>query len=162
EVSYHDPADVDARLKDSRLLPILLKVTNVSSRTASINYADFRLNLNGNQPLLPVDSSAVADEIRRTGRLPRLLGFLASQSSAFHRTNLEQKRLRDGGIDPGKTKEGFVFFLRPREPDTTPFNGLMWLETGHYSPQALETKSVTVKTAPKPTTLDRIRQMWQT
>src|SRR5262249_28528793 len=64
DISYHDPVEIDARLKGSRLLPVKLSVTNVSSRPVSLAYGDFKLNLNGNQSLAPVDAPAVADELR--------------------------------------------------------------------------------------------------
>jgi hypothetical protein len=163
DVSYHDPAEVDARLKGSRLLPVQLTVTNVSSQPVSLNYADFRLNLNGNQLLSPVDAPAVAEEIRRMhNKFPKLMNFLGNQDASFHRTNLDKKRLEDGRIQPGKDKDGFIYFMRPGAADPAPFNGIMWLETSHYGSQALETKSVTVKTAPKPGMLDSFRQWWQT
>jgi hypothetical protein len=162
EIAYHDPADIDKRLAGSRLLPIRLSVTNVSSQPISLDYADIRLTLNGTQTLSAVDAAAVASEIRRmNGRFPKLLDFLASQSSTFHRTELEKKRLQDGRIQPRRKKEGYVFFMRPAQGDG-PFNGLMWLETGAYSPQALETKAISVTRAPEPSTLNRIQQILHT
>src|SRR6185295_18501680 len=72
------------------------------------------------------------------------------------------RRLQDGRIEPGKSKEGLVFFLRPDATPADSFNGVLWLETTGYTPQALETKDVHVQTAPAPTMMDRIRQMWKT
>jgi uncharacterized caspase-like protein len=37
----------------------------------------------------------------------------------------------------------------------------MWLETNRYAPQALETKTITVLTAPKPSTLEWVHQTWR-
>jgi len=163
EIAYHDPAEIDERLKGSRLVPIRLSATNVSQQPVALNYADFRLNLNGNQTLTSVDPRVVADEIERmNGRFPQLMDFLRSQSSTFHRTELEKQRLPDGRIGPGRKKEGFVFFMRPAIANAKPFNGVMWLETNRYSPQALETKAISVFTAPKPTTVEWIRQTWRT
>src|SRR5215216_6214030 len=111
EIEYHDPGEIDKRLEGSRLLPIKLTVSNIASRPITLDYADLRLNVGGNQVLAPVDTTVVNEEIRRSGRFPRLLGFLASQSSTFHRTELDRRRLPNGKIEPGKAKEGFVFFV---------------------------------------------------
>src|SRR6185295_7887453 len=96
ELAYHDPADIDARLTGSRVLPFKLTASNVSSQPVPLDYADIKLNLNGNQTLTPVAANLVADEIRRmNGKFPALLSFLSSQSSTFHRSNIEKKQLRN-------------------------------------------------------------------
>src|SRR5262249_1801943 len=122
--------------------------------------SDFRLNLNSNQVLSPVEPEVIADEIRKTGKYAKLLSFLNSQSSVFHRNALETRRLKDGAINPKERRDGFVFFMRP-EPPNPAFTGMMWLDTKGYEPQALETKDVTVKTASKPSTMDAIRRLWE-
>src|SRR5262245_16868235 len=146
DVQYHDPGEIDI-LKGSRVLPVQLTITNESSRPVPLGYTDFKLTLNGNQTLSPVEPSVIADEIRRTGRYPKLLGFLFSQSSVFYRNALDRRRLTDGPIKARGKKEGFVFFMQPELPSPPPFNGVMWLDTNGYGLQALETKDVTVRTA---------------
>jgi hypothetical protein len=162
EIKYHDPKDIDRRLQGSRVLPFSLSATNVSSAPARLDYGDIRLNLNGSRVLDPADPAVVADEIRKmNGRYVRLLNFLASQSSTFHRSELEKRRLRDGLIRPGEKKEGFIFFLRPAGQAAEPFNGVMWLEPSGYLPQALETKDVAVKVSANPSMQGRITEWWQ-
>ena len=162
EVQYHDPGEINDQLKGSRVLPFKFSASNLSSQAVPLNYEDIRLNLDGNRLLTPSDPSMIAEEIRAGGRLPKLMNFLAGQSSTFHRTELEKTLLQDGLIPPGKKKEGFIYFLKPDGPDAGSFNGIMWLEPKGYPPQVLETKDVTVKTAPKPATTERIRQAWET
>ena len=126
---YHDPADLDQRLKGTRVLPVKLTVRNITTRSVSLTYDDVRLNLDGVGVLGPADPEVVQRELRRTGRMPGLLGFLASQSSTFHRTALDDVRLRDGSLRPGQEKQGFVFFMRPDPAGGGASNGVMWLET---------------------------------
>jgi hypothetical protein len=45
DVEYHDPGELDQRLQRSRVLPIWLAVTNVSTRKLSFDYKDVRLDL---------------------------------------------------------------------------------------------------------------------
>lgn len=162
EVQYHDPGEIHDQLKGSRVLPFKLSVSNLSSQPVPLNYEDIRLNLEGNRLLTPSDISTIAEEIRAGGRFPKLMNFLAGQSSTFHRTELEKTRLPNGLIPPGKKKEGYIYFLNPDGADAGSFNGIMWLDPKGYLPQALETKDVTVKTAPKPATTERIRQAVET
>jgi hypothetical protein len=142
---YYDPADLDQRLKGTRVLPVKLTLKNIARKPVSFDYDDARLNLDGVGVLGPVDPDAVQRELRRTGRVPGLLGFLASQSSTFHRTSLDDVRLKDGSLRPGQEKQGFVFFMRP-EIRGDASNGVMWLETRQYPPQLLETKGIRVWT----------------
>jgi hypothetical protein len=160
-VEYEDPSVIDPKLAGSRVLPVRLVLRNVSNHPVAFDYGDARLNLNGDQQLTPVDSAAVDREIRRSGRVPKLLNFLASQSSTFHRSGVEKVRLRDGAIAPGRAKEGFVFFLRPPDSGKTRFNGVLSFETTRYQPQMLETKDVIVKTrmAKEPTLVEKIVQI---
>src|SRR5262245_33802227 len=83
QVQYYDPSELDKNLKGTRILPLKISATNVSSEAVTLNYADIKLNLNGNRTLIPVKSAVIADLIRKGERYPRLLGFLAGQGAAF-------------------------------------------------------------------------------
>jgi hypothetical protein len=144
-VEYYDPADLDQRLKGSRVLPVKMTLKNITKKSVSFDYGDARLNLDRVGVLGPVDADVVQREIRRTGRVPGLLSFLAGQSSTFHRTALDDVQLRDGSLRPGQEKEGFVFFMLPEMRADRTAN-VMWLETRQYRPQMLETKGVRVWT----------------
>jgi len=148
-VEYEDPGTVDKRLTGSRVVPVRLTVRNISSSPVTINYADFRLNLAGATTLEPVDPSRVTDEIRKTARFSKLLGFLAGQSSTFHRTEVGDARLRDGTLKVGEEKKGLVYFLRPANAPAVSANA-MWLEHSRYRPQMLETKDLHVYLKPPP------------
>jgi hypothetical protein len=160
-IEYEDPSVVDAALEGSRVLPVRLVVKNISGRAVRFDYGDVRLNLNGDRRLEPVDVKVVEQEIRRTKRFPKLLNFLASQSTSFHRTGIQQLRLGDGNIAAGASKAGFVFFLRPVDVRRDAFNGVMALETTRYAPQMLETKDIVVKTKPvtEPTFVEKMTQL---
>jgi hypothetical protein len=153
EIEYHDPGELAARLKGSRLVPVRFSGTNISAQPIRLDYSQIRLNLNG-QSLTPVDPALAVEEVKKAG-YPKLLGFLDSTSSAFHRNVLERERLQDGNIAPGENRHGYLFFMRPDA--SQPFNGVMWLEMSGYPPQALETKAVGMTVRPTPSTVDVLK-----
>jgi len=146
---YEDPATVDKRLSGSRVVPVRLTVKNISSAPVTFDYTDFRLNLAGVVTLEPVDPSKVTAEIRKTSKFSALLGVFASQSSTFHRTDVQNARLPDGSLKPGDEKKGLVYFLRPANAPPVSADAL-WLESARYRPQMLETKDIKVYTKPAP------------
>jgi hypothetical protein len=143
---YLDPAELDERLGSSRVLPVRLTIQNLGARPVEFNYEDARLNLNGTQVLTPVRPADIEREIRRTGRVPALLGMMANQSSAFYRSAVQQQQLRDSTLRPGQEKQGFVYFMRPEGPVAPTSSSGMWLEAAGYRPQLLETKGIRVWT----------------
>jgi len=151
-IEYLDPSVVDPRLGGSLVLPVSFEVRNISSRPITFDAKDVRLNLGGNRPLSPVTPEAAAGEIKRMNRVPGFLGFLGSQSSAFQpnqlAVRLQTRSLKDGNIQPGKTKKGFLFFIKPAAPDSVASSAVVWLETAHHRPQMLETKGISVWTRP--------------
>ena len=172
-VEYQDPSSVDRRLKGSRVLPVHLEIRNVSQQTVKINSNDIGLNLNGNRMLSPAGEHEVVAEMNRTGQHPLLLNrFFTDQSSAFHgkfyphlEERLKEVGFKHGDIEPGKSRDGFIFFIRPPETDSTTFNGVMWLEwpgPSDYAPQILDTKGIRVVTkAPSQASFTaRLREIW--
>jgi len=147
-ITYQDPSAVDDLLRYSRVLTFSFSIKNRSDRTISFDRQDIKLNVGIPQDLEPIDVDAVVDEVMRTRRVPtyfvKVLKIISSQSSAFHPTSwkrlaeeLTKRSLRDGDIQPGETKKGLVFFMRPERP-----LGIHWanLEFSRYPPQAIETK----------------------
>jgi caspase domain-containing protein len=158
---YYDPADLDQRLQGSRVLPVKMTLKNIAQKPVSFNYGDARLHVDGVGVLGPVDADVVQREIRRAGRVPGLLSFLAAQSSTYHRAALGDVRLHDGSLRPGQEKDGFVFFMLPeRRADRR--SNVMWLETRQYRPQMLETKGIRVftKQPERKSVADTITAFW--
>src|SRR6185295_18232136 len=118
-----------------QVLPVSFEVRNISPQPVAFNARDVRLNLGGNVPLDPVTPDAAAREIKRMNRVPAFLSFLAGQSTAFQpfqiEVRLQAQLLKDGSIQPGGTKKGFLFFIRPATPDPAASSGVVWLETSN-------------------------------
>ena len=152
KVEYLDPSQVDPRLGGSQVLPVSFEVRNISPQPVTFNARDVRLNLGGTVPLDPVTPDAAAREIKRMNRVPAFLSFLGGQSTAFQpfqiEVRLQAQLLKDGSIQPGGTKKGFLFFIRPATPDPSASSGVVWLETSNRRPQMLETKGISVWTRP--------------
>jgi uncharacterized caspase-like protein len=167
-LEYLDPSVVDARLADSRALPVSVTVRNTSTRTVPFDYEAVRLVLGGDEVLRPVAAAAVAAEFRKMKQVPGFLRFLADQSTAFQPRALEsalgQRQLRGGGLAPGGSRTGLVYFIRPPSFSATAFNGVLLLDVEGHAPQLLATGKIGVETkAPEqPGFTARLWTLWTT
>ena len=144
DARYHDPSDIDQRLKGTRVIPMWLSVKNNSSQSVALAYQDMRLDFgseSGGMPLRPIDAREARDTLRRDGHYNALLRFLGSQGNDFERDPFSRV-LRSGSLDAGKTKSGYVFFLRP---DNVAFTGFMALGTSTHKTEMLTTNTFEVR-----------------
>ena len=144
DAQYHDPSDIDARLGGTRVIPMWLTVRNTSLKPLPLAYQDMRLDLGSASsmaPLSPIDGSAARAMLRRDGHYNALLRFLGSQASDYERDPFSRV-LSSGSLGPGRTRSGFVFFLRP---DAVPFTGFMALGTASLKPEILTTHTYEVR-----------------
>lgn len=142
DVEYHDPSELDARLKGSLVLPMWLSVTNVSPQTVRFDYADVRLDLGGTSgqaPLVPVDADVARARLRRDGHYGVLVGILASRDRIVGEPF--SRRLPDGNLRPGGSKRGYVFFFRR---ENVPFTGFMAIGSAALAPELLATGALDV------------------
>jgi len=173
-LEYLDPSAVDARLADSRALPVSVTLRNTSTQTVSFDYEGVRLVLGGDDVLRPVAPAAVSAEFRKMkqkqlpGYLQSLSQFLATQSSAFQPRALEsalsQRQIRSGSLAPGDSRTGLVYFISPPTFSATTFNGVMLLDVEGHAPQMLATRKIGVETkAPEqPGFTARLWTLWTT
>src|SRR5580765_1777452 len=138
DVRYHDPAELFARLKGSRIIPIWVSVKNVSPRPVELRYRDVMVGLGdpgGIVRLHPIKADAVPGEFRRAAGLGPVLRTLVTQGGDGG-ANPFARALPDGTLKPGRSKSGFVFFLRP---DGLSFTGVMTLGTAAHPSEILTT-----------------------
>jgi hypothetical protein len=141
---YHDPADIDRRLSGTRVIPMLVSVRNASQRQVPLDYRDMTLDLGGGTGLLrltPVDPATARTTLLNDGRYNDFLRFLASQGDRFTTIDPFSQVFPNGTLAPGRTKRGFVFFLRPAN---VPFNSFLALGTTAYRPEILKTNDFDV------------------
>jgi hypothetical protein len=144
DAQYHDPSDVDARLGGTRVIPMWLTVRNNGGAPVALGYGDMRLDLGsaaGSPPLAPVDAAAAREALRRDGRYNAIVRLLASQGNDYTGDPF-RRVLGDGPLAPGRTRRGYVFFMRP-EP--VPFTGFMALGTVSSKPAILRTNTFEVR-----------------
>jgi len=145
DVEYHDPGELDQRLQRSRVLPIWLAVTNVSTRKLSFDYKDVRLDLGtagGQTPLTPIDADQARVLLIREGAFNAFARLLAGADRITGEPF--QRRLPDGELEPKRSKRGYVFFLR--RPGV-PFTGFMAVGTVAHGSELLTTGTVDVHPA---------------
>jgi hypothetical protein len=165
-IEYLDPSVVDRLLAGSRALPVSLTVRNVSSRTVPLDYDAVRLIVGGDDVLRPLDAEAVVGEVRKMKRVPRILGFIGSQSSAFHpaalKTTLASRQFAGGALAPGTSRSGVVYFLQPPGFEASRFNGVLLLDVDGHARQLLATSKIGVEAkAPEaPSFATRLRNVW--
>ena len=144
DAQYHDPSDIDAKLKGTRVIPMWLVVRNRSMQPVRLDYQDLHLDLGravSATPLYPIGAADARATLRSDGRYEGFLGFLTSQSNDYAGDPFSRV-LRDGRLNPGDTKRGYVFFMRP---DGVPFTGFLALGTVAYKPAMLRTKTFEVR-----------------
>jgi hypothetical protein len=144
DAEYHDPSDVDQRLGGTRIIPMWLTVKNTSAEPVPLGYQDMRLDLGsgaGHAPLSPVEGGAARAMLRRDGHYNALLRFLGGQGNDYERDPFSRV-LPSGSLGPGKTRSGYVFFVRP---DAVPFTGFMALGTASLKPEMLTTNTYEVR-----------------
>lgn len=141
---YHDPADVDKRLNGTRIIPMWLSVKNNSLRPVPLEYQDMRLDLgsaSSTTPLSPVEGNAARKMLQRDGHYNALLRFLGGQGNDYTRDPFSRV-LPSGSLGPGRTKSGYVFFMRPTD---VPFTGFMALGTASHKAEMLTTSTFEVR-----------------
>ena len=156
DAAYHDPSDIDARVDGTRVIPVWLDVTNRSPQPVRLDYQDLSLDLGraaGPDPLWPVDAADARARLLRDGRYNSFVRFLAGQDNDYAPDPFSQV-LPDGLLGPGKSKRGYVFFMRP---DNVPFTGFLALGTAAYKPALLRTRAFEVRS---PAT--ESAQLWST
>ena len=144
DAEYHDPSDIDQRLGRTRIIPMWLTVRNTSTRSVQLAYDDMRLDLGSASsapPLLPIDAGAARAMLRRDGHYNVFLRLLSSQGNDYERDPFSTV-LPSGSLGAGKTRKGYVFFLRP---DAVPFTGFMALGTVEHKPEMLTTNTYEVR-----------------
>jgi Caspase domain len=144
DAEYHDPSDIDTRLGRTRIIPMWLTVKNASLKPVLLSYQELRLDLGSASsatPLSPIEGGAARSMLRRDGHYNGLLRFLGSQASDYERDPFSRV-LPGGSLGPGKTKSGYVFFLRP---DAVSFTGFMALGTASLKPEILATNTYEVR-----------------
>ena len=144
DAQYHDPSDVDARLKGTRIIPMWLSVKNNSPRPIPLAYEDMRLDLgsaSSTTPISPIEGGAARAMLRRDGSYNALLRFLGGQGNDYAQDPFSRV-LPSGSLGPGRTKSGYVFFVRP---DAVPFTGFMALGTASYKAEMLTTNTFEVR-----------------
>ena len=144
DAEYHDPSDIDQRLKGTRVIPMWLSVTNNSSRSMPLAYQDMRLDfgsVSGGSPLVPIEANEARAMLKKDGHYNVFLRFLSSQGNDYERDPFSRV-LRSGSLDPGKKKSGYVFFLRP---DAVPYTGFMALGTTTHKAEMLTTNAIEVR-----------------
>jgi len=72
---------------------------------------------------------------------PILKTILGQPNGSPWTSNTYDRDLRNGELKPAKSREGYVFFLKP---DGFRFNGIMSLGTGSHSPELMTTGNLTV------------------
>jgi hypothetical protein len=144
DATYHDPSDVDERLSGTRIIPMMLTVTNTSSRAVPLAYQDMRLDLGsgaGTAPLTPIEGDEARRILRRDGHYNAVLRLLGGQGNDYEQ-NPFSRVLRSGSLGPGQKRSGYVFFMRP---DAVPFTGFMALGTAVHKPEMLTTNTYEVR-----------------
>jgi hypothetical protein len=165
-VEYLDPSVVNPLLAGSRALPVSLTVRNLSPRAVPFDYEGVRLVLGGDEVLRPLQAPAVVGEVRKMKRVPAILSFLGSQSSAFHPGALEPalaaRQLANGTLDPGESRSGLIYFLQPPSFQLSAFNGVLVLDVDGHAQQLLSTSTIGVETkAPeKPGYMARLKKLY--
>jgi hypothetical protein len=135
---------VDQRLGGTRIIPMWLSVRNNSPRAVPLAYGDMRLDLgsaSNTAPLSPIDGGEARTILRRDGHYNALLRFLGGQGHDYARDPFS-RLLPSGSLGPGKTKSGYVFFMRP---EAVPFTGFMALGTTSHTAEMLTTSTFEVR-----------------
>lgn len=157
EIVYRDPSEVDIQIKDSRILPFHLTIRNRSKRLIKFNRRDILLDIGLSSPLRTVEVETVLEAIEDTTAirpiLNKVLGFITSQSKAFHRTYhkdlermLKEYSFQDSIIKPHKKSKGLVFFIAPEDTDEILWSTLRVLD---FPSQAITTRGYHVYTNEK-------------
>ena len=149
---YHDPVDIDRRLAGSRVIPMDLAVRNRSSRPLTVDYQDLILDLGGATGLtrlLPVDPATARSTLMSEGHYNEFLSFVGGQTDRFSNIDPFSRILRNGMIQPGQQKRGFVFFMRP---PAVPFTSFLALGMINAAPRILPTNDFQVMSPDKEAT----------
>jgi hypothetical protein len=141
ELTYQDPSDLFALLAGGLVMPVWVNAKNVSVNPVSLDAKDVALSLGGAQGVIrlsALDADRAQREIEKTAKLPSVLRAIAGQGADWG-PNPYRARFPDGTLAPGKSKRGFIFFLRPAGLQ---FDGFMTISTGMYAAELLDTASV--------------------
>ena len=143
--AYRDPADIDRALKGTRVIPMWLKVTNTSAMPVTIAYRDVTLDVGdssgGVNPFPRIEAAAARALLQEDGGLNRGWRRFLHTGDRFAAIDPFGRELEGGALGPGKSKEGYVFFLRP---DGASVNSFVALGVGPRSRAVLPTSIYTV------------------
>lgn len=145
EAVYRDPVDIDRALSGTRVIPMWLKVTNSSGQPLPLAYSDVSLDigdagggLNRYEPLAPDVARAI---LQADGGLDRGWRRFLRTRDRFVQIDPFGRVIEDGVLAPGRSKEGYVFFLRP--PGAT-VSSFLVLGVASYPRAVLETNDFVV------------------
>lgn len=141
ELRYQDPSDLFALLAGGLVMPVWVDAKNVSPVPVSLDSKDVVLSLGGAQGVIrltALDMERAEREMQRTPGLPTVLNAITSQGADWG-PNPYRARFPDGMLGSGKSKRGFIFFLRPAGFQ---FDGFMTIGTGTYPAELVDTASI--------------------
>jgi hypothetical protein len=146
KATYSDPVELFPLLNGTLVFPLLLEVRNVSMRPQTLDITALQLELGDSRGtpamLRPMNArdaqKRLADDVKLN---PVLKGILGQAGGSPWTSNTFDRDLRDGELKPGKSRSGYVFFLKPA---AFQFNGVMLLGTRAHPPELLPTGKLTV------------------
>ena len=142
---YRDPADIDRELRETRVIPMWLKVTNTSGGPLPVNYDDVTIDIGdangGLNRFGPIAPDAARAIVQADGGLSRGWRRFLRTEDRFANIDPFRRVLRDGDLRARESKEGYVFFLRPEGATITSF---LVLGVASHAPAVLETNDFVV------------------
>lgn len=158
KASYRDPVEFFPLLNGTLVFPLYLEVRNISASSQMLDITSLRLRLGDTRgtPMMlpPMDAregqKRLADDVKLH---PILKNILGQPGGSPWTNNTFDRDLRNGELKPGKSRAGYVFFLKS---DGFQFNGIMSLGTRSHLPELLTTGNLTVTRSAGPGVITRI------
>jgi hypothetical protein len=160
DTRYSDPVDLFPRLEGTLVFPLSIDVQNISAEPQLLDVQSLRLTL-GNRvgarvTLAPMDPDAAEQQLRDDVKLNPALKTIFTQPGPFT-PNPFRRHLESGRLAAGKSRGGFVFFLKPAG---FAFDGFMALGTTSRPPELLPTSLIrtagTITRSGSPTLTDSV------